>query len=408
MTDLSEIPSLDLFTLKVTTLITVIIVSFATLLAWRINRQAVGLRLFALGLLSLCFGSVLGLMRILLPGNAVLISCNAFMLAGMVAVAQGIRAARGFPALPGSVLAALTAAVSVFYFYWMYGQSSFGMRVGVMSVAFSLLSGDAAISMFRKVSARDRLIYWPTGFAFAFAAGYLAVRAVGALTGFYGASLMSPVRLELASTLCANAAYIGCAFGMLLASNTRLRCDAERMAQFDPLTNLPNRRYVLDRLLDAERRSLATGRLLGVVYLDLDGFKLINDTLGHATGDDLLRRVSAAMIRELRAGDCLGRIGGDEFLAVVESIASREDLTVIEERLRAAAEKVSIADDLTVSVRISSGAALFPADAHSAHDVMREADAAMYRAKRKSRTSESSLATHRFRRHRDSPVISPR
>ncbi len=388
MNDLSAAPSLDLFTVKLMALITVVIVSFLSLLSWRLNPRVAGMRQFSLGLLSLSIGSVLGLARILIRGNAVLVACNVLMLAGMIGLAQGIRTFRGFPALPRSYLAVFTAAVSVFFFHWMFIENSFGMRVGVMSTAFVVLSIDAAVSMFRKVQVRDRLIYWPTGFAFAFAAGYLAIRAAGGLSGAYGASLLFPVPIELASTICANAAYIGCAFGMLLAANTQLRCDAERLAQFDPLTDLPNRRFVLDRLLDAERRAVATGRRLGVVYLDLDGFKKINDTLGHDRGDDVLRRVSAAMMGVLREGDCLGRIGGDEFVVVVESVENRDDLIALAGRLRSAVEGVPVAGDSASTMRVSCGVGRYPEDALSAHDVMREADLAMYHAKRTNRMTE--------------------
>ncbi len=151
--------------------------------------------------------------------------------------------------------------------------------------------------MFRNVARRDRAIHWPTGFAFAFAATYLAVRAVAAFSGMYGTGLFTPAPVELGFTICANAAYIGCVAGMLLASNTQLRHDARKLALFDPLTNLPNRRFILDRLLDAERSSIAAGHRFGIIYLDLDGFSRKSTIqLGHATGDELLRgNVSAAM-----------------------------------------------------------------------------------------------------------------
>jgi diguanylate cyclase (GGDEF)-like protein len=386
------LPPLDLFTMKVMTVVTTLVVSFVTLLAWRINRRVAGMALFALGLLATSSGALMGIARIIIPGNAILIACNVFMLGGMIAVVQGIRVFRGFPPLRRAAIAAFAAVVSVFYFYWMFVHDSFGMRVGVISPAFALLSVDAAVSMFRRVPARARLIYWPTGFAFAFAGVYLAVRTVGALSGSFSVSIFSPVPIEMGSTICANVAYIGCAFGMLLASNTQLRNEAEQLALFDPLTNLPNRRLFLDRLLDAERSALATGRQFGLIYLDLDGFKSVNDTMGHHVGDDLLRNVSAALTRMLGSADLLARIGGDEFVVLVQCVESRGEVATLAERLRSAVESKPLPGDYTAWIRISCGVAIFPEDGHSAHDVMRKADAAMYKAKLRSRMAGQLVA----------------
>jgi diguanylate cyclase (GGDEF)-like protein len=392
MNTLSALLPLDLLTVKVMTLVTVSIVSLAALFAWRINRQVPGIRLFVLGLLALAVGSLVGLARLFISGNVVLAACNVLMLGGVIAVAQGVRTFRGFPKLSRPVVAGLAGTVALFYFYWLLVHASFGMRVGVVSSAFALLTADASASMFRRVSLRDRLMYWPTGFAFAFASLYLSLRATGAFAGFYGSSLFAPVPVELVSTICANVAYVGCVVGLLLASNTQLRHDAQRLALFDPLTNLPNRRLILDRLLEAEQRTVTSGFRFGIVYLDLDGFKVINDTLGHAAGDDLLRNASAAMASVLRAGDCLGRIGGDEFVVLAEHVETRAQVTALAERLKSVVEATPVAGHPARRMRISCGVAIFPDDGTSAHDVMREADVAMYQAKRRRREAAGPIA----------------
>jgi diguanylate cyclase (GGDEF)-like protein len=174
---------------------------------------------------------------------------------------------------------------------------------------------------------------------------------------------------------------------MLLASNTQMRTAAEKMALFDPLTNLPNRRMLSDRMLEAELRALDAGWKVGVIYLDLDGFKLINDTLGHEAGDEILKNVSAAMTPMLGPGDCLARVGGDEFVVLVEDLQDKAELMILAERLKAAVESQKIPGDGLSTVQTSCGIAIFPNDGESAHDVMREADTAMYRAKRQRRGS---------------------
>ncbi len=374
------------------TLITMLIVSIATLLAGTVNRRVAGMRLFSFGLLSIWAGAVLGLARLAISGRLIVLACIVLMFGGMVTVVQAIRAFRGFRPLPKTAVLFLVGIVGVFFLYWLFVRDRFAFRVAGISASFALLTGDAAVSMFRKVHLRDRLIYWPTGCAFGLATVYLGARAVAASSGSYGADLLSPVPMELVSNICANIAYVGCAFGMLLASNAQLRRDAERLSLYDPLTNLPNRRLLLDRLLIAERRALAHGLQLGVIYLDLDGFKQVNDTLGHEAGDELLRNVSAAMVRVLRAEDCLARIGGDEFVALVEGVHNRAQILTLAERLTRAVASQPLAADSTIMVRASCGAAVFPEDGLSAHDVMREADAAMYHAKRRNRLAGHASA----------------
>ncbi len=142
-----------------------------------------------------------------------------------------------------------------------------------MSAAYATLLLDSAFSMLRGAPAGQRLIYRPTGIAFACTSAFVAVRAVSQFSGYYGTRLLSLGPNELACTICADLAFILCAFGMLLASNMQLRLQAERMALFDPLTALPNRRLLLDRLLEAEFHAVSEGHKFALIYLDLDGFK---------------------------------------------------------------------------------------------------------------------------------------
>ena len=381
----TAVPALDIYTAKVMTLVSVLVVTFVSLSSWRINKRIAGMRAFTLGLLSISLGAVVGLARIVISGNVALVACNVFMLGGMVSIVQGIRLFRGLAPLTRTTVSAFTVIVSAFYGWWMIAQSNFGMRVGVVSAAFTFLLIDAAVSMIRGVPKRDRAIYWSTGFAFAFAAAYQAARTIGALSGSYGAGLLSPVPIELASTICANAAYIGCAFGMSIASNAKLRSEIEKMALLDPLTNLHNRRSFGERLQDAEQRALLTGRKLGLIYLDLDEFKLINDMLGHDVGDDFLRNISTVMVRMLRAGDCLGRIGGDEFVVLIEDVQNRSEIAGLGARLKEAIEREPVPCGVAASVRVSCGVAIFPDDGCSARDAMRKADSDMYHSKERNR-----------------------
>ena len=385
-------PHLDLFTVRVMTVISVFIASLATLFASRINSSVAGMRLFAFGLLSLCAGSALALTATLSPTRAIVIAATVFRIGGMIAVLQGVRKFRGFAVIRGRSVAVVTSAFLVVFL--IFGAGNFGVRVATISFALAVLAADASRCMICRVPARLRPIYWPTGFAFAFASAYLIARALAALSGWYAAISSSPAAsIEIAAAICANITFVGCAFGMLLASNMRLKEEAETLAQFDALTNLPNRRLLFDRLLAAEHRAITQGLKLGVIYLDLDGFKLINDTLGHHAGDNFLRDVSAVMQRTLGPRDCLARVGGDEFVVLVEDLADRRDLANLAERLNSAVKSDPVSELFSETMRASCGVAVFPDDGESAHEVMREADLAMYHAKRQRRVRREVAVT---------------
>jgi len=155
----------------------------------------------------------------------------------------------------------------------------------------------------------------------------------------------------------------------------------ERIAHFDALTGLPNRVLLADRLQQAlahnQRRKLS----LAVVYLDLDGFKAVNDNHGHDVGDELLITVSHRMRTALREGDTLARIGGDEFVAVLADLDRPDDCEPLLERLmQAAAEPVRVGD-ARLQVSASIGFALSPQQGLDADLLLRQADQAMYQAK---------------------------
>ena len=156
----------------------------------------------------------------------------------------------------------------------------------------------------------------------------------------------------------------------------------EHMAHFDVLTTLPNRVLLADRLHQAMAHAVRHRKLLAVAYLDLDGFKAINDRHGHQTGDQLLIALASRMKKTLREGDTLARLGGDEFVAV---LLDQGDVTDSEPMLRrlleAAAQPVRVGE-LILLVSASLGVSFFPqADEVDADQLLRQADQAMYQAK---------------------------
>lgn len=155
----------------------------------------------------------------------------------------------------------------------------------------------------------------------------------------------------------------------------------ERIAHYDILTNLPNRSLLSDRLSQAMLQCKRHAQSLAVIFLDLDGFKDVNDAFGHDMGDQLLVEISVRMKKALREGDNLARIGGDEFVAVLADLGSVEDCEPILERLLlAASEPISI-NETVLNISASIGVTLYPQDNVDADQLMRHADQAMYIAK---------------------------
>ncbi|MGZ8222980.1 MAG: EAL domain-containing protein [Methylobacter sp.] len=156
----------------------------------------------------------------------------------------------------------------------------------------------------------------------------------------------------------------------------------EHIAHYDALTNLPNRVLLADRLRQAMTQAQRRGQRLAVAFLDLDGFKVINDSYGHEAGDQLLTIVAARMKQALRDGDTLARLGGDEFVAVLLDLADIEaGIPMLTRLLTAAAQPLPVGD-LLLQVSASIGVTFYPqAEEVDADQLLRQADQAMYQAK---------------------------
>jgi diguanylate cyclase (GGDEF)-like protein/PAS domain S-box-containing protein len=155
----------------------------------------------------------------------------------------------------------------------------------------------------------------------------------------------------------------------------------EHIAHYDALTGLPNRVLLADRLHQAIAQARRRETLMAVVYLDLDGFKEVNDSHGHETGDGLLIALSQRMKEALREGDTLARPGGDEFVIVLADLATVAECEIVLIRLLHAAAAPAQIGDRVLKVSASLGVTLFPIDDGDADSLLRHADQAMYQAK---------------------------
>jgi diguanylate cyclase (GGDEF)-like protein len=181
-----------------------------------------------------------------------------------------------------------------------------------------------------------------------------------------------------------------------LASKWRAERHLARLAYFDSLTGLPNREQAHSRLRSALETTQQQGKMLAVMYIDLDNFKRVNDTLGHSVGDEVLQVTAERLRKSLRRVDSggsdgsrvdrpgdIGRLGGDEFMVILPDIASSEDARSVADRLIAAIQQPMQLSSNTVVITPSIGIAISPTDGTDAASLLRHGDLAMYFAKRR-------------------------
>ena len=161
---------------------------------------------------------------------------------------------------------------------------------------------------------------------------------------------------------------------------------AQIQAYRDDLTGLPNRALFLDRLNQLVLRATRARRRLALLFVDLDGFKEVNDTFGHATGDRLLRQVAERITACLRSEDTACRYGGDEFLIMLPEIDDRSrGANVVADKIRSSLSRAYLLDNDMIQIGASIGIAIYPTDGTAGAELIKKADAAMYTCKRNRR-----------------------
>ncbi|HTH18222.1 MAG TPA: diguanylate cyclase [Magnetospirillum sp.] len=160
-----------------------------------------------------------------------------------------------------------------------------------------------------------------------------------------------------------------------------------RQANYDVLTGLPNRALFLDRLTQAVRQTRREGKKFALMFLDLDGFKKVNDTLGHAAGDILLQQTAARLTECMRSSDTVARLAGDEFTCILSGIRNREDAAMVAAKILERLSEPYDLDGSSAQVRGSIGIAIFPDHAVDGGALMKLADEAMYAVKKRGKNN---------------------
>jgi diguanylate cyclase (GGDEF)-like protein len=183
-------------------------------------------------------------------------------------------------------------------------------------------------------------------------------------------------------------AWMGARIGVMRARIMRANAELvnalgtiQDMATHDSLTGLHNRASMTDALEHAVSKARRGGESLAVLFIDLDGFKSVNDTLGHATGDQLLREIAQRLRARVRQSDLVARLGGDEFVVMVETVSDRTGLQLLADKILTAIAEPMQLQGHEVTVTASIGISVFPDDGSDVSTVLANADIAMYRAK---------------------------
>lgn len=170
-----------------------------------------------------------------------------------------------------------------------------------------------------------------------------------------------------------------------ITERKKMETELQRMAHYDVLTGLPNRALFSDRIQQALAEAKRDRIRIAIMFIDLDKFKPVNDTYGHAVGDLLLKDVANRIKSSIRESDTVARIGGDEFVALLKHVKDSQDALIVAEKIRTALNTPFLINNLSLGISSSIGIAVFPDHGSQEIDLCKNADAAMYQAKEKGR-----------------------
>lgn len=256
-------------------------------------------------------------------------------------------------------------------------------RVIALLLLVTFIASLIAFSLSAKDYRRERksAAMWFFAGAGAVAFGVWLMRYTGFFVVSLGATLLLSVAILMAIWVCVF--ILGRAGNHHFSLSSTFKhpnYELSRMAMMDMLTQLPNRRSFQQHLEFGIRRSARVGNSIALAFIDLDGFKPINDVLGHHIGDEVLQAVAKRLNTAVRGCDVVARIGGDEFVALLEDIKTDQDIIPIVERMIQSLRDVFFIDNHEISISASIGIAVYPRDGDMER-LMVCADAAMYRAK---------------------------
>jgi diguanylate cyclase (GGDEF)-like protein len=374
---------LDTPTVAIVTVLVVCLECGILCALWTIHRGMRGIGLWAGGALVISVG-VLGvfLHSGTLPSLA-LVAANSAIIAGYVLTWWGVEAffERPLPYRTGILIVTIAAMAQVYF--TVIGDSR--IRIIVLLASFALMSALRAYSMVRDVKAGTRFSQYLSAGCISTHAAYFIALATAVWT-------LPPISRPLAEVPISGWLFlipmllsIAVVFAAVLLVNQTIASRLQETARHDPLTDALTRRAVEELAEDELARSKRHGLPLSLLLLDIDHFKLVNDQYGHAAGDAALRQFAMAVRRCLRREDVFGRLGGEEFCALLPNTAVG-GATQLAERIRQSISNLAVdAGGHRLSLKVSIGVAALGQNSDSWHDLVNRADRAMYAAKREGR-----------------------
>lgn len=355
-----------------------VVTTLVMLMVWAVNPRERGTSLWALAAAMAAVGFFV--LR-LGPqwGSTVTFINNSLALTANLLIMEGILRFRGFgdPAFRTRLYVPL---VLIFVVLSFVNQDMAARRYLFHDLFQIVICSTSALALVWRTRGLERRVQGLTALFFIAFAGVFALRWGLAASGDIGASsqghpIMGPV------FLAAMLWMMGWTYGLSVAVNLRARRQIEHLVRHDGLTNLYNRSALEGRFVEATAIHRRSGRTFGLVVIDLDGFKALNDGQGHVFGDHVLRAFAARLRELLRETDLAARTGGDEFVVLLQDVPTRAALDIALERLKQGLNGPLAVQGRRVILRASLGAALCPEDGTTLDAVTTAADAAMYRDK---------------------------
>ncbi len=384
--------SLDIRTLAVVLILVSMVLGITLLLIWRTRKTYPGFGLWAAGNGVYALGFLLIALRGMVPDLLSIVLANILLLCAVALFLEGVRCFVKGACGRCTVNASLIAVAALLFVYYTVVDDSISARIIVFSMFSALFFGLGAWELIRKAPLDLRLSYWFTGISFATYGLVLVARTCFEIFGHPSRDLFAPDLFQTLTFLVPVLLGIAGTFGFMMLNSERLegelkeaQAGLQHLATTDYLTGIANHRQFFESGEQEIQRARRYGRSLAVLMLDLDHFKQVNDTYGHAVGDGVLAAIAAAFRNLLRDIDIYGRLGGEEFailLPETDMVGGRATA----ERLRSAIADTEInAGGATLHVTVSIGVALLSANDAGLEAVLKRADDAMYEAKRNGR-----------------------
>jgi diguanylate cyclase (GGDEF)-like protein len=353
-------------------------------IAYLMTPDTPGIRKLAAGNALCGLGVLLVLGRAFLPPSLTVVAGNTSIMAGFCLMLAGLRRFNGHPALPARPFVLLFGAYLPALLYFTYFRDDVFAR----TLLFCLFNGFLSLMVAREATLSFRargLVRWIYAAVLIFHALFCFLRAflvfaMGVPGDLLGGGLL--VREALLETM---AFLFSLSLAFVLMLMHRLSEENRTLAEKDPLTGLLNRRFFM-ALAERERaRAARAGSAFSVVTLDLDHFKVINDTYGHAAGDLALKTLSEKLSELFRKSDLVGRMGGDEFLLLLPETPGSGARVAVEKILEALRESPVLYDGRTIRLTASAGISWSERGEEPLDLLLREADTALYESKRAGR-----------------------